>query len=209
MDRNASDALRNTIKASDKAVKEANGVLEQSQFKLSVAQADSVAARETFNNWLATRRTTQQADQDAELIARTKALDALKDKERAAGVTVEAQQQVILNAQQASERARSFLSEQEQTAQQKLNSESRRLELRVFLYRLALTLPLLVVAGWLFVKKRKGTYWPFVWGFIFFALLWRLRALCGGHHRHRADRASGHCVAEPLPGKTKTGRTTA
>jgi len=26
------------------------------------------------------------------------------------------------------------------------------------------------VAGWLFVKKRKGTYWPFVWGFIFFAL---------------------------------------
>jgi predicted RNA-binding Zn-ribbon protein involved in translation (DUF1610 family) len=27
-----------------------------------------------------------------------------------------------------------------------------------------------VVAAWLFVKKRKGTYWPFVWGFIFFAL---------------------------------------
>jgi predicted RNA-binding Zn-ribbon protein involved in translation (DUF1610 family) len=35
---------------------------------------------------------------------------------------------------------------------------------------LALTLPLLVVAGWLFRTKRRSTYWPFVWGFIFFAL---------------------------------------
>jgi predicted RNA-binding Zn-ribbon protein involved in translation (DUF1610 family) len=113
---------------------------------------------------------TQQADQDAELISRTKALDALKDKERLAASTVEAQQQVILNAQQAANKARSFLNEQEHTAQKQLDAESRRLELRVFLYRLALTLPLLAIAGWLFVKKRKGTYWPFVWGFIFFAL---------------------------------------
>jgi hypothetical protein len=28
----------------------------------------------------------------------------------------------------------------------------------------------LVLAGWLFVRKRQSIYWPFVWGFILFAL---------------------------------------
>ena len=35
---------------------------------------------------------------------------------------------------------------------------------------MALTLPLLAAAGWLFVRRRKSSSWPFVWGFIFFAL---------------------------------------
>jgi predicted RNA-binding Zn-ribbon protein involved in translation (DUF1610 family) len=40
----------------------------------------------------------------------------------------------------------------------------------VFLIRLGVTLPLLLVAGALFKYKRNGTYWPFTWGFILFAL---------------------------------------
>jgi predicted RNA-binding Zn-ribbon protein involved in translation (DUF1610 family)/ribosomal protein S20 len=170
MDANARTALRNAIKAAERAGQDAQTALEQAQLKRRMAQADSAAARETFNNWLSTRHATQLADQDPELLSRTRALDVLKDRERAAGVAVEAQQQAALDARQGAARERRKLREMEDAAQVLLNAEYRRVELRVFLYRLALTLPLLVAAGWLFAKKRKGTYWPFVWGFIFFAV---------------------------------------
>ena len=170
MDSVATANLKNAITNAEVTGRTAEDALEQAQLKRRAAQADSAIASQTFNNWLATRRATQLADQDPELIARTKVLDGLKDKERAAGVAVEAQQQAALDARQTGVRERRKLDELQQSAHQALNAEDRKVELRVFLYRLALTLPLLVLAGWLFVKKRKGTYWPFVWGFIIFSL---------------------------------------
>ncbi|MBK8072787.1 MAG: serine endopeptidase [Ramlibacter sp.] len=168
--RPTADKLRAEIKAARQASEESQTAVDQARLKLQVARSDSNAARETFNNWLATRRATQQAEQDPELVARTRALDALKQAERAAQAAVEKQDQVALDARQAEARARRDLSQLESDARDKLNAEQRKVELRVFLYRLALTLPLLVAAGWLFAKKRQGTYWPFVWGFIFFAV---------------------------------------
>ena len=170
MDPAATPKLRQTVKDAQRAGKDASETLEQSELKLKVAQADNQAARETFSNWLATRRATALPEQDAELVQRTAQLDTLRKAERDALTRVEAQQQVALNASQAERRAQAQLQELEKVAQDKLYAAQRAQELRVFLYRLMLTLPLLAIAGWLFVKKRKGTYWPFVWGFIFFAL---------------------------------------
>jgi hypothetical protein len=204
------------------AEQEAQTALEQAQLQRSKTRSESQAARETFNNWLATRSATQRAEHDPEVLARTQALDALKQAERTAQQAVEAQQQAALDARQAAAAAQARLSTLEAEATKSCNAERRKVELRVFLYRLALTLPLLVVAGWLFAKKRKSTYWPFVWGFIFFravcllrrtgalpAQLRRLRALCGGHRHHGAGGALCHPGAQPLPGAAEAGRVLA
>lgn len=170
MDPVATPPLRQTVKEAQRAAREAQEALEQAQLKLKVAQADNQAARETFGNWLATRRATARPEQDTELIERTARLDGLRQAEREALTAVEAQQQVALNARQAESRAQSRLRELQDSAQDAWRKAQRAQELRVFLYRLALTLPLLGVAGWLFARKRQSTYWPFVWGFIYFAL---------------------------------------
>ena len=170
LDRNAAQALRAQVKEARQAEQEAQTALEQARLQHAKARSETQAERETFSNWLAARRATQRAEHDPEVIARTQALDALKAQERRAQQAVQAQDQALLDARQAAQAAQQRLGRLEQGGYEKMAAERRKVELRVFLYRLALTLPLLVAAGWLFAKKRKSTWWPFVWGFIFFAV---------------------------------------
>lgn len=170
LDRNAANALRGTVRSSQQSANEAQTALEQARLKQRVAQSDTQATRASFNAWLATRGATQQSSQDPELVSRTEALDRLYAAERFTRAAVEKQEQAALDAQQTQADAQRRLDILETEAGQRMEGELRRVELRVFLYRLALTLPLLGAAGWLFKTQRRSIYWPFVWGFIFFAL---------------------------------------
>jgi predicted RNA-binding Zn-ribbon protein involved in translation (DUF1610 family) len=170
MDPQRTPVLKESIKTAEKAAEEAQSALDQAQLKVQTARADNRAARETFDNWLATRSVTQRAEQDQEVLQRTRELDGLRKLERDALAAVEKQQQVALDARQAQQRAQSELRDLEDAARDTFVESQRAQELRVFGYRLALTLPLLALAGFLFKKHRKGSSWPFVWGFIFFAL---------------------------------------
>lgn len=170
MDQEAAAKVRAEMAAAQAKVEAANERREQADQKHSVAQSNTRSARATFDNWLATRQATARPDQDPELIKRTEALDALEREERQALAAVQAEEQVRLDAAQAYDRAGSRWNALEQPAQAAFADEARARELREFLYRLLLTLPLLVIAGWLFKHKRKTRDWPFAWGFIIFAL---------------------------------------
>jgi predicted RNA-binding Zn-ribbon protein involved in translation (DUF1610 family) len=161
--------VRATLEREQRHQSEANAALEQARQKHNVAAANTQSARETFDNWLATRHATAKPEQDPELIRRTRDLDGLKAAERVALAAVEAQQQAYLDASQTRDKAQQQWNELSRSAEEPYHAALRAQELRVFGYRLLLTLPLLVAAGWLFKHKRKGTYWPFVWGFIIFA----------------------------------------
>ncbi len=154
-------ARRNMLEAGER--------LEQARLKHLAAQATTQSAQDKFSNWLSTRNATARPEQDPELVARTRELDTLRAAERLALAAVETQQQAQLDAAQASNHAAARLDELERPARRLAEREAKARELRVFLYRLLLTLPLLAAAAWLFAHKRSSIYWPFVWGFIFFA----------------------------------------
>ena len=162
--------VQNAIRDSEAKARELGDVLEQLQLQHNAAKADTDSEREKFTAWIATRQATAKPDQDQELISRTQRLDNLQALERTALGRLEEQRKLLLDAQQANQRAQFRLTELQQGVQDEFNHARQSQELRVFAYRLALTLPLLVFAGWLYKTKRQSTYWPFVWGFIYFAL---------------------------------------
>lgn len=170
VDKAEGDRLRESTERSQLAVREAQAALEQANLKHNIAWSDVRSARESFNNWLATRRATGRSDQDTELVERTSQLDRLAKVERDTLAEIQKQQQASLDANQAASRAQGELSKLQEKAREALKKAERAQELRVFLYRLLLTLPLLAIALWLFLKKRESSYWPFVWGFILFAI---------------------------------------
>ena len=143
---------------------------DQAQLQWEQARSDTQAARDSFDAWIATRSATQRSEQDPEVMRRNQALEQLRSTERKAQQVLQDQEQALLNARQQAARVHETLAGMESTARTQLYKAQQAQELRVFLYRLAITLPLLLLAGWLFVKKRKSAWWPFVWGFIFFAL---------------------------------------
>ena len=152
------------------ALKTAQDARDQAQLRLQSARAETSSHQERFQNWLATRSVTEQSEQNPEVIQRTKELDGYKAIELRARQEVQTLEKQLLDAHQQFNHASEAYQNELARVQPQYVQASRAQELRVFGYRLAVTLPLILLAGWLFKTQRKTQWWPFVWGFIFCAL---------------------------------------
>ncbi|WP_322048884.1 hypothetical protein [Paraburkholderia sp. J67] len=134
------------------------------------ANTDYRDAQESLRNWLATRSATGDNRNDVELLSRTRKLDVLQ----ANALQWQHQRDTLADQQRAldsrSEQINAQLAHLQTDADARYAAADKRYTLAVFGWRLALTLPVLVVAVWLFVRHRKSRYWPFIYGFGLFAL---------------------------------------
>lgn len=143
---------------------------DQAGLALTAVSNAYQSARSSYTNWIQTRTATTNPSQDPEVLTRTRELDKLKASEREAQTTVERLDKELLDARQAAAVRRETVTALLDGAESAYERAVFRQELRVFAARLALTVPLLLVAGWMVAKKRKSDYWLLMRGFVLFAL---------------------------------------
>lgn len=167
--RGALKPLRDELVVREREQADLAGKASQARLAHTATHNAYGSARKTFDNWLATRTATTDAAQDPEVIRRTRDLDALEAQRREAQVALEALDRQMLDSQQRVQALRDREAELLRAAQPGYERASFWQELRVFGARLAITLPLLVLAGWFWKSRRASDYWPLYRGFILFA----------------------------------------
>ncbi|WP_323123361.1 serine endopeptidase [Burkholderia alba] len=170
VDRAAAQPLDQKLAALSAQVTANRDAADQADVLLSAAQQDTRQAKEAFQAAASARHVTDRADEDPSVIQHARAVEAATQRERAAQARVadlKQQGSALARERAGVSTARAALDDDAHT---RLEAAQRKQELRVFGVRLLFTLPPLLIAGWLFAKKRSSRYWPFVWGFIFFAL---------------------------------------
>ncbi len=167
-------AAMRTIRGELRTIQSRRGAIDDklqiARLQLEQAQKASQTGTETFQAWIQTRTATTNPQQDPEVIARTRTLEQLKGNERALQSAVDAldNERVPLN-----QRESSLMEQQSRLQSQAYPAYEKAMfwqDLRIFLLRLAITLPMLLVAGWLVAKKRKSDHWPLMRGFVLAAV---------------------------------------
>ena len=164
---NAVTADIETVKAA--LVQNANDI-EDAEFLLNSRSLDYRNQRANFENWIQTRTATASNDQNPEVVARVQNIEQLKLAERAAERAIETLRQDAVQQNRRLANLQTQLREINTAANAPYQKARNWEVLKVFLLRLALTLPLLLISAWIIAKKRGSHYWPVYRGFVLFSL---------------------------------------
>ncbi|HPT50290.1 MAG TPA: zinc ribbon domain-containing protein [Accumulibacter sp.] len=159
-------AINPTIKKIDSIDEELLVLAGQS----STANADYQKYKASFENWKQTRSTTERSAQNPEVVARARKLDKQLKLQQEIESALQKKEQQKSAAESSIKSQREAIAKLREDAEIKYRQAIHWYSMKAFFIRLAFVAPILVSAVWLFRRHRQGQYWPFVWGYVIFAL---------------------------------------
>jgi hypothetical protein len=126
--------------------------------------------KESFNNWIETRKTLGSPEKDNEVINRANKLDDFYKVEQDWAQQLDLVQEQINAARSKQKELQASIYDLNKIAYQKYYAALKRHELKVFLVRLLFVGPVLALGIYFFVKRRNHKLYPLFFGFTLFSV---------------------------------------
>lgn len=137
---------------------------------IEAAKSNCSIEKESFDNWIKTRKTIGSPANDTEVLARANKLDEFYKIEQEWRGQLSAVEDSISQIQKSQEAIQSKISDEQEKTDEQYRDAMKDYDLKVFLIRLALVAPVLLIGIWFFMRFSKNKYWPLFQGFTLYSL---------------------------------------
>ena len=134
-----------------------------------IAKSNYDNARESFDNWLKARRTIGSPKEDKAVIARAKKLDDYYVIEQEWRQELSVMMQEIQNLDKRKVALQQLERQEEERAYEERTIAIRKYDMKIFLIRLLVILPILLIGIFFIIRLRRHKYWPLFLGFVLFS----------------------------------------
>ena len=139
------------------------------QRTLNLVKQQNRDAKQSYDNWLMARSTIGSPDEDPEIREKLAELDEIAKVERDWNEKVVEIQTKISELSRERDAIENQKSEELEAAYALKREADRKYDFNIFLIRLVIVLPILLIAIWFIFRFRKHKYWPLFLGFVLFA----------------------------------------
>ena len=165
--RGALEEQKDALLAEVETLQDKNERIKQT---IATARQNYDNEKQSFENWIKTRKTLGSPNKDQEVVDRARQLDGYYKVEQDWRSQLSARQQQIDGKNKQKELIQRQMAQEDQLAEVRFDTALRRHDLKVFLIRLLFVGPILGLGIFFFVRYRKHKFWPLYFGFTLFSL---------------------------------------
>ena len=169
-DKSAIVLLNNDIEKLNIELDNLNSKKETVEKTIATAKDNHANEKQSFENWLQTRKTLGSPDKDQEVVARAKKLDEFYQVEQEWRTQLNALQTQIDKTQKERQEIQKNINKEQDKAYVKYEKALKKYELKVFLIRLIFVAPILVLGIFFFIRYRRHKFYPLFFGFTLFSI---------------------------------------
>ncbi|MFY0674007.1 MAG: hypothetical protein JXQ87_11405 [Bacteroidia bacterium] len=163
------DSINNAIQSNEEGLQSVYEKISNTQSTINIARNNYTNAKESFDNWLKARETVGSPNNDHEVLARANELDEYYKAQQAWEKELQQLNEKVTEERKIQDALQAKINEETDRATDAYYKALKMYNLKVFLTRLLIVLPILLLGVFFIFKFRKHKYWPLFLGYVLFS----------------------------------------